>query len=123
MDQGEIFQRTETVRQLLVERLGARGDTLSGALASCRRELPHRIRRAVGVMVEGEELGRNPRLARQVPPARFARAEADVLRYLRRIGRGQRLKARAVRIGAILAFNILLFGGIAVAWLRSQGRI
>ncbi|NDU99532.1 hypothetical protein [Pseudoroseicyclus tamaricis] len=123
MDPADIFARTEAVRLMLVTRFRAKGETLETALASTRRRLPRRIRREGRVLAEAETLGQHPRIAKQVDPARFSRAETEVTRYLRRHGRGERLKTRTVAILAILAFNVLLFGGIAVAVLRSQGRI
>ena len=123
MDPADIFERTENLRVLLNERLRARGETLGDALTSARRQLPRRVRREAAYLTEAETLGQHPRLARQVDPARFDRAETELRRHLRYINRGAWLRGKALTIGGILAFNILLFGGLAVWWLRANGRI
>lgn len=110
--------------RLMRDRLGIRGpETLAAKLRRGGRLLPRALRHEGLWLAEMEALWPQPKLRRQIDPARVAHAQAALRAHLLAVDRRDLLIGRIVGILAPLAFNLLLLGGLAILWLIWTGRL
>lgn len=117
----DITAGTLEIGTLLGERLGARGATLSSRVARAGSALPRRLRNDARFLAEAEAMAANPRLARLVEPARFARAQEALRDHLLTINPRERRITRALGIMAVIAFDMLALAVLLLIVLRWRG--
>lgn len=119
MPGDEIRAMADRVRALMHARLGARGATLSQALASRAPALPRKLRAAARALAAAEATAMSPRLARQADLVTLRRHEAALRAHLAPIGRRARLMA-ALRTGSAgVVLGLIVLAGV-VLWLLVQ---
>lgn len=123
MAQHDVPAMAEEVALLMAERLGgARRGTHPDLATMLRRRggaLPRRQRRAAQVLARAQKQAATPKLARQMDTAAAARAHADLVRYLRPLGKAARWQASAINVAAAVMLGLLLVGAVAV-WIMVQ---
>ena len=123
MNTDDISAKSEELCALLADKLSLRRGTLDQRLRRAGRRLPARIRQQGMLIAEAEAMAAHPRLARRIDHAALERAHAEVRAHLRGIDPADR--RRGVILGMLggLAFNILLFAALVLAFLRWQGMV
>ena len=121
MTPQELTPHIDDIRRLLETQLRVRGATLAKQVQRAGRQLPRKIRTEAAFLVQANMLVQNPKLARMISPDRTQKAAETVATYLRGIDPRDRLKGRILNIAGILAFNLLLVGGLVVVVLVWRG--
>lgn len=121
MTPQDLAPQIDDIRALLDTQLRIRGATLDKQIHRAGRLLPRKIRAEAAFLVQANLLVQNPKLARMIDPGRVQRAHALVAAHLRGIDPKDRLKGRLLNIAGLLAFNLLLTGGLVVAYLVWRG--
>lgn len=121
MKPQDLAPLTMDIRQLLDTQLRVRGATLDKQIHRAGRMLPRKIRAEAAFLVQADMLVRNPKLARMINPERVQKAHDAVAGYLHGIDPKDRLKGRILNIAGVLAFNLLLIGGLVVSFLVWRG--
>lgn len=121
MTPQDLAPLTTDIRNLLETQLRVRGATLDRQVHRAGRMLPRKIRAEAAFLVQADMLVQNPKLARMISPDRVQKAHHTVAIYLRGIDPKERLKGRILNIAGILAFNLLLIGGLVVTYLVWRG--
>lgn len=121
MTGDEITARTAEIGDLLQERLGLRGRSLAGQVTRAGRRLPRQVAREARYLAQAESLAANPRLWRQVDPARFDSAHRTVRDHLRGIDPRERRKTRIIGIASGAAFNLLAVAALVLVVLVWRG--
>ena len=85
--------------------------------------LPRRLRREARIMLDGDRMAGQPKLARQVDIDRFQHAHKVLTGYLRPLGKGGRLQGGAISIAASVLFGLLMLGAVAVWIMIARGLI
>lgn len=116
MPGDEILMRAERVRALMQRRLGARGHTLADAVASRGARLPRKLRPAADALADAARIAPSPKLARQADLPALRRGEAELVRYLKPLGRSARLLSGARSAAAAVVLALLLLAVLAI-WL------
>ena len=106
---------------MLAERLSIKRGSLADRLRRAGRRLPGRIRAQGQIVAEAEALSAHPKLARRIDHAAVSRAHAEVRDHLKAIDAGYLRRGAWLGILGSLAFNMLLFGVLALAFLRWRG--
>lgn len=123
MNPSTVHQMSERVSQLLTERLGARGHNLRDRMASRRRALPRKVRRAIEVLVRAEEQAAAPKMIRQADMTEISRAYDTCLHHLVPLGAGARWRALLLNIVTSALFGIVVIAVVAFAVARLRGLI
>ncbi|RWR28877.1 hypothetical protein D2T31_12255 [Sinirhodobacter populi] len=121
MQSTGIQQMTAQVFRLMGERLGAHGATLADRLASRGGSLPAKVRRAVEALAQAEQMAASPKLARQLDPAEIARAHRTCVKYLKRLGAGERRRSLALNVAATLVLGLVILAAGIITVLRLRG--
>lgn len=116
-----VLQMTDRVSAMLEERMGLRGSSLSDKLRKAGRRLPRKVRDALSLLSEAEEMAQNPKLLVRVDETRVAEAYDLCLRHLGKINRGKRLKSTVLNIAASAAFAILVLAVLVIGFLYWRG--
>lgn len=111
----------QDIRTLLETQLRIKGATLDQQIKRAGRLLPRKIRAEAAFLVQANMLVQNPKLARMISADRAQKAHDAVATYLRGIDPKDRIKGRILNIAGMLAFNLLLIGGLVVAYLVWRG--
>ena len=106
---------------MLETQLRIKGATLDQQIKRAGRLLPRKIRAEAAFLVQANILVQNPKLARMISAERAQKAHDAVATYLRGIDPKDRIKGRILNIAGMLAFNLLLIGGLVVAYLVWRG--
>jgi hypothetical protein len=123
MTGDQINAAAEEIRQLLAERLGARGRTFDAAARRAGRRLPRRLRAEARFIAQAQDLALNPRLLRMVDPAAFARAQNALRDHLLAIDPRERRRTALLNWIAALGFYVLVTAGLVIAVLAWQGLV
>ncbi|QFT57437.1 hypothetical protein FIU94_01260 [Sulfitobacter sp. THAF37] len=123
LTEKDITARTQSLQQLLQDKLGVRGRDLEHALRKAGRLLPRRVRRQAAQLARAEKMAGNPRLARQIDGGALARAQSDVTAHLSAIDLADRRKGRLIALGAVVAANLLIVCTAFVVWLWWRGYV
>ncbi|SOC01790.1 hypothetical protein [Rhodobacter maris] len=118
MEPKELQRMCGRVSQLLAERLGARGHSLSERIASRHRSLPRKVRRAARQIAAAEAMIGAPRLARQLDPVALRTAYHICVSYLEPLGAPMRFGRRLLDIAATVAFGLIVMAGVGFAFMR-----
>ena len=121
MTPQELTPHIDDIRRLLETQLRVRGATLAKQVQRAGRQLPRKIRTEAAFLVQANMLVQNPKLARMISPDRTQKAAETITTYLRGIDPYDRRKGRILNIAGILAFNLLLVGGLVVVVLVWRG--
>lgn len=123
MAQHDVPAMAEEVAALMADRLGGARRGARPDLATMLRRrggaLPRRQRRAAQVLARAQKQAAAPKLARQMDTTAAARAHAELVRYLRPLGKAARWQAGALNVAAAVMLGLLLVGAIAV-WIAVQ---
>lgn len=117
MGNTSIAQMAERISDLMVDRLGLRGRTLSDQLKRAGRSLPRRIRKEAALLARAAEEAGHPALARRIDEARVARAYDACLHHLKLLGAGQRWRNRLMDFAASLALILLVTLAVVATFL------
>lgn len=120
MGAASIRQMAERIATLMEERMGIRGATLAEKLAKGGKRLPVAIREDAAFLADAAEQAENPALFVRLDHARVAGAYDRCLRHLKRTGRWERRGEGLMRLGARLAWVLLVGVSLALglAWWR-----
>ncbi|RWR31457.1 hypothetical protein D2T29_10485 [Sinirhodobacter populi] len=121
MQSTGIQQMTAQVFRLMGERLGAHGTTLADRLASRGGSLPAKVRRAAEVLAQAEQMAASPKLARQLNADEIARAHRTCVKYLKRLGSGERARSLALNVAATLVLGLVILAAGIITVLRLRG--
>ena len=121
MTGDDITTRTAEIGLLFEERLGLRGGSLDRQVRRAGRGLPRAIAREARYLAQAESLATNPRLWRQVDPARLQAAHRIVRDHLRGIDPRERRKTRIIGIASSAAFNLLAVTALVLVVLVWRG--
>ena len=116
-----VQQMADRVAELMESRLGVNGTGLAEKLRRGQRFLPAKVVTAAQLLVQNEELSRNPRLMTQVDPAQTALAYDVCVRHLKPLGRGARQKAILWSLAGAVASIVLVVAVMAGAVLLWRG--
>ncbi|MBZ4022713.1 hypothetical protein CKO11_09610 [Rhodobacter sp. TJ_12] len=105
------------VSQLLAERLGARGHTLSDRIASRHRTLPRKVRQAARSLADAEAKLGAPKLVRQLDHDGLTRSYQTCVQYLEPLGAPMRLGRRFVEVVTTVVLGLVVMGGIGFAFV------
>jgi len=123
IDPQDLNAKADALADLLRQRLGLRGATLSARLARARGVLPRRLQRAGQVIVAAQRDAAHPRLAMMADPAPVEAAYAEITRYLKQIDGSERRKTTMLRWLGALVFNLIVIAALLVIVLRWQGLV
>ena len=118
-----ITQMADRVSALIEERLGVRGRSLDDKLRRAGRRLPKRVREACEVLAEAGVMAQNPKLLVRVDETRVAEAYDICLKFLNRLGRGDRRKGAILGVAASVAFSLLVVALLVIGFLYWRGLI
>lgn len=121
MTNDALLAKLDEIDTLLAERLRVRGLTLADKVRKAGRSLPRAISREAAYLAEAQQFAQAPKLARRIDESRVEAAHQAVVQYLRTVDPKEQRKDRILGILGIVAFNILLFGGLMIYYLWSQG--
>ncbi len=120
MDQDAISTRSEELCALLADKLSLKKGTLAQRIRRAGRRLPARIRDQAQIVAGAEAMSAHPKLALRIDRAEVDRAYTEVRDHLRMIDPSDRRRDALLGALGALAFNILLFVALLLAFLRWQ---
>lgn len=123
MERDDISAKATELCTLLADKLSLTHGGLEDRLRRAGRRLPARIRAQARIVTEAEALSVHPKLARRIDPDAVGRAFAEVRAHLRAIDAGYLRRGAWLGMLGGLAFNLLLFAVLALAFLRWRGVI
>lgn len=123
MSAATVLQMVDRVSALLDERLGLRGRSLSDQLRKAGRRLPGKVRAAVSLLSEAQEMVQNPKLQVRVDEARVAEAYDICLRHLGTIKPGKRMQSAVLNVAASAAFAVLVVALLVAGFIYWRGLI
>lgn len=120
-DGQDISNQIGAVSNLLAEKLGARGRTLSQALRKARHRLPRRIHRQAQKLAQAEPYADHPRLRSTLDAQELEAAGREVRAHLAGIDTADLRKGWWLGMAGGMAFNLLLYAVILISALRLLG--
>lgn len=123
MEQDEILARSDELCALLADKLSLKKGTLAQRIRRAGRRLPARIRDQAQIVAGAAAMAAHPKLALRIDHAEVDRAFDEVRDHLRKVDPGDRRRGALLGAVAALAFNILLFVALLLAFLRWQNII
>lgn len=117
-DHVDLPVRLVDLSQLLSDKLGVSGGSLSMQLHKARRLMPRHIRRDAKLLQEAEAMADNPRLAMVLDDPRYARAADMVEAHLKAIDMADRRKGYWLGVLGGMAFNLLVALVLLLVGLR-----
>ncbi|SDC40135.1 hypothetical protein [Ruegeria marina] len=102
---------------LLRERLGVRGKTLRQALRRAKHRLPRRVYRRAMILARVENMVDHPKLRLTLNSPQLLSAAGELQTFLRSIDLADRRKGWWLGMLGGLAFNILVFAVLLLAFL------
>ena len=116
-------ERNAALARRMGERLGVAKGDLRQVKRRAGRWLPGWLRRDADYLIEAETLAAHPKLRHLVDPGRAAKAEKRLRAHLDTRNPKKERMDRFLGQLAGFAFNVLLFGGLVVAFLWWRGLI
>lgn len=123
MRNDALLAKLDEIDALMAERLRVRGRTLADKVRKAGRLLPRAVSREAAYLAETQQFAQAPKLARRIDETRVETAYRIVAEHLKTVDPFERRKDRILGILGIVAFNILLFGGLLIYYLWSQGLV
>lgn len=121
MTPDALMTKLEEIDRLMAERLRLRGPTLADKLRKAGRLLPRKVSREAAYLAQAQHFVQTPKMARRIDETRVIAAHRIVAEYLRSVDPNERRKDMILGVFGIVAFNILLFGGLLIYYLWSRG--
>ncbi|MDQ7069414.1 MAG: hypothetical protein Q9M48_01465 [Rhodobacterales bacterium] len=121
IDERDLLRQVARLEDLLFEKLGTRGKTLTKRLKHAGRRLPRRLRQAGKVITDAQGLIGHPKLARQIDEVKLASAFATFSAHLDTIDPADRRKGMALNLLGSLALNLLAVSALFLGVLRWRG--
>ena len=121
MQKVVIDQLAGRVHDLLGEKLGVRGRTLEARFKKAGRMVPRRARKTIPTLIEAERMAVDPKLLVRIDPDVVSRAYDVAVRELGEIDAGAEKSRKRLNLLAIVAFQVLVIGGIFIAIMRWRG--
>ena len=121
IDPQDANAKADALADLLRQKLGLRGATLSAKLSKARPVLPRRVQKAGQIVVTAQRDAAHPRLAMMADPGPVEAAYAEITAHLKQIDPLERRKTRLLRWLGGLVFNLIVMAVLLVLWLRWQG--
>lgn len=121
MDPIDIEARKAALSELLGAQLRVRGRTLEQRVTRAGRLLPRWARRDLRRIIEASHMAGNPKLARRLDPAAFAKAEARVTRYLKSLDPREARRTAQLRLLGLVVLNLLIVLGVFLWVLYLRG--
>ncbi|WP_171240023.1 hypothetical protein [Ruegeria sp. HKCCA5491] len=115
-------QIAQTV-QLLRDKLGVHGKTLTESVKKAKRQLPRRIFKQAMLLAQAEQMAAHPKLRLVLDTPKLARASEEVQKHLGGINLADRRMGWFLGMLSSLAFNLLVLSALLLAFLRWQGFI
>ena len=122
-DTSELARLEADIATLMQEKLGIGTGSLARTLRKAGRRLPKRVRVAGRDVVQGADMARHPKLARQVDVARVRKAAREVRLHLNTVDAADRRKGAILSLLSSIAFNLLAVAALWLAVARWQGWI
>ena len=117
IDTKRFYQRVETLRTALAERLRVRGPDLERQIRRAGRRLPRRQRRAAQTLLGAQDWMGHPRLARLLDRRAVDAAFDEMHRHLDRVDPVQDRRTALLRIAGGIVLNLIIFGVLlTLAW-------
>jgi hypothetical protein len=123
LEQDAISARSDELCALLADKLSLKKGTLAQRIRRAGRRLPARIRDQAQIVAGAEAMAAHPKLALRIDHAEVDRAFEEVRDHLRKVDPSDRRRGALLGAVAALAFNILLFMALILAFLRWQNII
>lgn len=123
IDPQELHRKSETLSELLREKLGLRARSLSAQLEKAGRLLPRRLKRAKSVILKAERHAEHPKLALTVEPGAVDTAFADITVFLDEIDPADRRKGKILGWLGAVVFNLIVVLALLVGLLMWQDLI
>ncbi|CAD0185012.1 hypothetical protein RUESEDTHA_01897 [Ruegeria sp. THAF57] len=115
-------QIAQTV-QLLRDKLGVHGKTLTESVKKAKRQLPRRIYKQAMLLAQSEQMAAHPKLRLVLDTPKLARASEEVQKHLGGINLADRRMGWFLGMLSSLAFNLLVLSALLLVFLRWQGFI
>ncbi|WP_171210875.1 hypothetical protein [Ruegeria sp. HKCCA5426] len=115
-------QIAQTV-QLLRDKLGVHGKTLTESVKKAKRQLPRRIFKQAMLLAQAEQMAAHPKLRLVLDTPKLARASEEVQKHLGGINLADRRMGWFLGMLSSLAFNLLVLSALLLVFLRWQGFI
>ncbi|WP_171125473.1 MULTISPECIES: hypothetical protein [unclassified Ruegeria] len=115
-------QIAQTV-QLLRDKLGVHGKTLTESVKKAKRQLPRRIYKQAMLLAQAEQMAAHPKLRLVLDTPKLARASEEVQKHLGGMNLADRRMGWFLGMLSSLAFNLLVLSALLLAFLRWQGFI
>jgi hypothetical protein len=120
---GTIAERIGALTERMRSSYGVGGADLAQVLRRAGRHLPRRLRREAALLARAEPLAAHPRLRCTLDAAALERAEQALQAHLGGIDPADRRKGWWLGVLGGLAFNLLLFAALLIAFLVWRGVI
>ncbi|MBW0156758.1 hypothetical protein [Sedimentimonas flavescens] len=121
MTPAQVQTMIAHISELLADRLGATGHSLSQRLDSRARALPRRIRQAVRVLATAEGVAASPKMVRHLDLDALQAAYDTSAHYLEHLNAGRRFWGRARDAITSTVFGVALMAaalGALALWLN-----
>lgn len=105
----------DMLSDLIGQRLGFGGDTLSDRVAKAGRKIPKHVRRDLMTVAEAADLTTHPKLSRQIDNKALTRAAERATTWLMTYDRAGRRRDAALDLLAAIVFNLVLVAAIVIA--------
>lgn len=121
MSLGSLDARNHALAEKIAHKLSIRGADLRAKMRKAGRRLPRRLRREGAYLIEAAQMEGHPKLSRQIDLPRVSRAYQEFDRYLDKIDPADLWWGRFLGILGEVAFHLLLFAGLLVAFFAWRG--
>ncbi|WP_146188633.1 hypothetical protein [Pseudoprimorskyibacter insulae] len=106
---------------LLEKKFGARRGTLERRVRKAGRRLPASVRRDLAEVAKTAKLAENPKLARQIDPAKMTAAYDRALKHLNAIDVADRRKGAILGALGVTSFNLIVVFAVLIVLLIWRG--
>lgn len=118
-----IAAKLKALRDLFHVHMGIKAPTMAKLARRARRHLSQALRAKVAMLVEAEAMASNPKLARRLDVAALDLACLELASHLETIDLADQRWGRVLNTVAGIVLNLLILGGVLVAFLWWKGLI
>ena len=123
MDTHEVAARCDDLCRLMEDKLSLRRGPFEARLHRAGRRLPARIRAQGQIVAQAAAMAAHPRLARRIDHTAVDRAYIEMRNHLKGIDAADLRRGAVLGVLGGLAFNLLLFAALVLAFLRWRGMV
>lgn len=120
---AKIQDRIAETVALLRAKLGVRDKTLQASIRRAKRRLPRRVFKQAMVLARAEQMAAHPKLRLVLDTPALTKAADEVQTHLSAINLADRRWGWFLGMLGGLAFNMLAFGALVLAFLTWRGLI